>query len=43
MPYKKKVSPGSIQLNKLIAELPNNKNTSTSSIRHDLSESQKEC
>ena len=34
MPYKKKVSPGSIQFNKLIAELPEErKNKSTGSIQ----------
>ena len=43
MPYKKKVSPGSIQFNKLIAELPEKREKIKAQVqfRHDLSESQK--
>ena len=43
MPYKKKVIPGSIQFNKLIAELPekHEKIKAQVQFRHDLLESQK--
>ena len=43
MPYKKKVSPGSIQFNKLIAELPEKREKIQAQVqfRHDLLESQK--
>jgi hypothetical protein len=43
MPYKKKVIPGSIQFNKLIAELPEKREKIKAQVqfRHDLLESQK--
>ena len=43
MPYKKKVVPGSVQFNKLIAELPEKREKIKAQIqfRHDLLESQK--
>ena len=43
MPYKKKVLPGSIQFNKLIAELPEKREKIKAQVqfRHDLLESQK--
>ena len=43
MPYKKKVIPGSIQFNKLIAELPEKREKIKAQVqfRHDILESQK--
>jgi len=43
MPYKKKATPGSIQFNKLIAELPEKREKIKAQVqyRHDLLESQK--
>ena len=43
MPYKKKVSPGSIQVNEPIAELPEKREKIKAQVqfRHDLIESQK--
>ena len=43
MPYKKKATPGSIQFNKLIAELPEKREKIQAQVqfRHDLLESQK--
>ena len=43
MPYKKKVLPGSIQFNKLIAELPEKREKIKAQVqfRHDILESQK--
>ena len=43
MPYKKKIVPGSIQFNKLIAELPEKREKIKAQVqyRHDLLESQK--
>ena len=43
MPYKKKVVPGSVQFNKLIAELPEKREKIKAQVqyRHDLLESQK--
>ena len=43
MPYKKKAIPGSIQFNKLIAELPEKREKIKAQVqyRHDLLESQK--
>ena len=43
MPYKKKATPGTAQLNKLIAELPEERKKIKTQIefRHDLLESQK--
>lgn len=43
MPYKKKVVPGSVQFNKLIAELPEKREKIKEQVqfRHDLIESQK--
>ena len=43
MPYKKKVIPGSVQFNKLIAELPEKREKIKAQVqfRHDLLESQK--
>ena len=40
MPYKKKATPGTVQFNKLAAELPEKKHSQVQ-FRHDLSESQK--
>ena len=44
MPYKKKANPGTVQLNKLIAELPEQieKVKAQVQFRHDLLESQKQ-
>ena len=43
MPYKKKAIPGTVQLNKLIAELPEKQENIKAQVqfRHDLLESQK--
>ena len=43
MPYKKKANPGTVQFNKLIAELPERREKIKAQIgfRHDLLESQK--
>ena len=43
MPYKKKATPGTVQLNKLIAELPEKRENIKAQVqfRHDLLESQK--
>ena len=43
MPYKKKANPGTVQLNKLIAELPEQKENAKAQVqfRHDILESQK--
>ena len=43
MPYKKKANPGTVQFNKLIAELPEQKEKVKAQVqfRHDLLESQK--
>ena len=43
MPYKKKVIPGTVQVNKLIAELPEKQDNIKAQVqfRHDLLESQK--
>ena len=43
MPYKKKVIPGSVQFNKLIAELPEKREKIKAQVqfRHDILESQK--
>ena len=43
MPYKKKANPGTVQFNKLIAELPEQREKVKSQVqfRHDLLESQK--
>ena len=42
MPYKKKATPGTVQFNKFIAELPEERDNIKSQIqfRHDLLESQ---
>ena len=43
MPYKKKANPGTVQFNKLIAELPEQREKIKAQVqfRHDLIESQK--
>ena len=43
MPYKKKANPGTVQFNKLIAELPEQREKvkAQARFRHDLLESQK--
>ena len=43
MPYKKKANPGTVQFNKLIAELPEQREKVQAQVqfRHDLLESQK--
>ena len=43
MPYKKKANPGTVQFNKLIAELPEQREKIKAQVqfRHDLLESQK--
>ena len=43
MPYKKKANPGTVQFNKLIAELPEKRENIKAQVqfRHDLLESQK--
>lgn len=43
MPYKKKATPGTVQFNKLIAELPEKRQAIAAQVqfRHDLLESQK--
>ena len=43
MPYKKKVTPGTVQFNKLIAELPEKREKIQAQVqfRHDVLESQK--
>ena len=44
MPYKKKANPGTVQFNKLIAELPEQREKVKAQVqfRHDLIESQKQ-
>ena len=43
MPYKKKATPGTVQFNKLIAELPETREKIRAQVefRHDIEESQK--
>ena len=42
MPYKKKANPGTVQFNKLIAELPEQREKAQVQFRHDILEPQKE-